>query len=136
MPALSPTPTGTGSWFIEPLRALWPLIFDLPLPIRIGLIIAGIGLLVVMATVIQDLRAKHIGKDILAVLRNLVGGELNEYTDMLTEARNEAINRMIEQAKALDADAVVGLRLVTAQVATASAEILAYGTAVKLEDRD
>ena len=84
----------------------------------------------------NTVRAKHIGKDILAVLRNLVGGELNEYTDMLTEARNEAINRMIEQAEALDADAVVGLRLVTAQVASASAEMLAYGTAVKLRDGD
>ncbi|MEE4330252.1 MAG: hypothetical protein V2J10_05240 [Wenzhouxiangella sp.] len=59
-----------GSWFIEPLRALWPLIFDLPLPIRIGLIVAGLGLLVVMATVIQDLRAsdprsieEHLGDD-------------------------------------------------------------------------
>ncbi|MEE4330251.1 MAG: YbjQ family protein [Wenzhouxiangella sp.] len=84
----------------------------------------------------NTVRAKHIGKDILAVLRNIVGGELNEYTDMLTEARNEAINRMIEQAKSLDADAVVGLRLVTAQVASASAEMLAYGTAVKLRDKD
>jgi len=84
----------------------------------------------------NTVRAKHIGKDILALLRNLVGGELNEYTDMLTEARNEAINRMIEQARALDADAVVGLRLVTAQVASASAEMLAYGTAVKLDDKD
>ncbi len=80
----------------------------------------------------NTVRAKHIGKDILATLRNLVGGELNEYTDMLTEARNEAINRMIEQAKALDADAIVGVRMVTAQVAAASAEMLAYGTAVKL----
>jgi len=84
----------------------------------------------------NTVRAKHIGKDILAVLRNLVGGELNEYTDMLTEARNEAINRMIEQARSLDADAVVGVRLVTAQVASASAEMLAYGTAVKLEAPD
>ncbi|QKK01955.1 MAG: YbjQ family protein [Pseudomonadota bacterium] len=84
----------------------------------------------------NTVRAKHIGKDILAVLRNLVGGELNEYTDMLTEARNEAINRMVEQARSLDADAVVGVRLVTAQVASASAEMLAYGTAVKLEAPD
>jgi len=84
----------------------------------------------------NTVRAKHIGKDILAVLRNLVGGELNEYTDMLTEARNEAINRMVEQARSLDADAVVAVRLVTAQVASASAEMLAYGTAVKLEAED
>ncbi|MEN1728641.1 MAG: YbjQ family protein [Pseudomonadota bacterium] len=84
----------------------------------------------------NTVRAKHVGKDILALLRNLVGGELNEYTDMLTEARNEAINRMVEQAKSLDADAVVGVRLVTAQVASASAEMLAYGTAVKFEGGD
>ncbi|AKS43266.1 YbjQ family protein [Wenzhouxiangella marina] len=84
----------------------------------------------------NTVRAKHIGKDILALLRNLVGGELNEYTDMLTEARNEALNRMVAQAESLGADAIVGVRLVTAQVASASAEMLAYGTAVRLAKGD
>lgn len=80
----------------------------------------------------NTVRAKHIGKDIIAMLRNLVGGEVSEYSEMMTEARNEALNRMSEQARGLGADAVVGIRLVTAQVAAGSAELLAYGTAVKL----
>jgi len=80
----------------------------------------------------NTVRAKHIGRDIVAGLRNLVGGEVTEYSEMMVEARNEAINRMIEQAEKLDADAVIGIRLVTSNVATAAAELLAYGTAVKL----
>lgn len=80
----------------------------------------------------NTVRAKHLGKDIVATLRNLVGGEIGEYSEMMVEARNEAINRMVEQARAQGADAIIGVRLVTAQVAAASAELLAYGTAVKL----
>jgi len=79
----------------------------------------------------NTVRAKHIGRDILAALRNLVGGEIREYSEMMVEARNEAINRMIEQAESLGADAIVGIRLVTAHISGASAELLAYGTAVK-----
>jgi uncharacterized protein YbjQ (UPF0145 family) len=81
----------------------------------------------------NTVRAKHIGKDIVALFRNLVGGEISEYSEMMVEARNEAINRMIEQAKGQGAEAIVGIRLVTAQVSSGSAELLAYGTAVKLK---
>lgn len=84
----------------------------------------------------NTVRAKHLGKDIVATLRNLVGGEIGEYSEMMVEARNEAINRMVEQARAQGADAIIGVRLVTAQVAAASAELLAYGTAVKLRDEE
>ena len=80
----------------------------------------------------NTVRAKHIGRDIVAALRNLVGGEVTEYSEMMVEARNEAINRMVEQARSLNADAIVGVRLVTSQVTTGAAELLAYGTAVKL----
>ena len=80
----------------------------------------------------NTVRAKHIGRDIVAALRNLVGGEVSEYSEMMVEARNEAINRMVDQARSLEADAIVGVRLVTSQVTTGAAELLAYGTAVKL----
>lgn len=80
----------------------------------------------------NTVRAKHIGRDIVAALRNLVGGEIGEYSELMTEARNEALNRMIEQAEAQGADAVVGIRFITAQVGTGSAELVAYGTAVTL----
>ncbi len=79
----------------------------------------------------NTVRAKWFGKDIIAGLRNLVGGELKEYTEMLTEAREQALNRMIEEAEALDADAVVNVRFMTSQVTQGAAELLAYGTAVK-----
>lgn len=81
----------------------------------------------------NTIRAKHIGKDIVSGLRNIVGGELKEYTQMLSEARWEAIKRMEENAKELGADAVVGVRMTTSTVSHASAELLAYGTAVKLK---
>jgi uncharacterized protein YbjQ (UPF0145 family) len=81
----------------------------------------------------NTIRAKHIGKDIVAGLRNIVGGELKEYTEMLTEARKEAMKRMQDNAKNMGADAVIGVRLTTAMVSSMSAEILAYGTAVKLK---
>jgi len=82
----------------------------------------------------NTVRAKHLGRDIVAALRGLVGGEINEYSEMMVEARNEAVNRMVEQAEKLNADAIVGIRLVTSQVATGAAELLAYGTAVKLSE--
>jgi uncharacterized protein YbjQ (UPF0145 family) len=81
----------------------------------------------------NTIRAKHIGKDIVAGLRNIVGGELKEYTEMLAEARKEAIKRMEDEASRVGADAVIGVRLTTATVSHASAELLAYGTAVKLK---
>lgn len=82
----------------------------------------------------STIRAKHVGKDIMAGLRTIVGGELKEYSEMLVESRNEATNRMIAQAEHLGADAVVGVRFVTSQVMAGAAELLAYGTAVKLAD--
>ena len=81
----------------------------------------------------NTIRAKHIGKDLMAGLRNIVGGELSEYTEMISEAREEAINRMLEEAEKLRADAVVCVRITTSQVASGAAEILAYGTAVRLK---
>jgi uncharacterized protein YbjQ (UPF0145 family) len=80
----------------------------------------------------STIRAKHIGKDIVAGLRTLVGGEVKEYTEMLLEARNESMRRMEAQAESLGADAIVNLRFVTSQVMAGAAELLAYGTAVKL----
>jgi uncharacterized protein YbjQ (UPF0145 family) len=80
----------------------------------------------------NTIRAKHLGKDIMASLRTLVGGEIKEYTEMLTEARNEALQRMVNEARLLGADGVVNVRFMTSQVMTGAAEILAYGTAVKL----
>lgn len=80
----------------------------------------------------NTIRAKHVGKDILASLRMLVGGEIKEYTEMLTEARNQAIQRMSVEASHLGADAVVNVRFVTSQIMSGAAELLAYGTAVKL----
>jgi len=81
----------------------------------------------------STVRAKHIGKDIVATLRHIVGGELKEYTEMLKEAREQALRRMIEEAKKLGANAVVNVRFMTSAIASGAAEILAYGTAVKIE---
>ncbi|KAA0005713.1 MAG: YbjQ family protein [Thermoplasmata archaeon] len=82
----------------------------------------------------NTIQAKHIGKDIVAGFRNIVGGEIKEYTDMLTEAREIALRRMVEKAEKLGADAVINVRFMTSAVMGGAAEILAYGTAVKLED--
>lgn len=81
----------------------------------------------------NTIRAKHLGKDIMASLRTLVGGEIKEYTEMLTEARNEALQRMEADARRVGADAVVNVRFMTSQVMAGAAELLAYGTAVKLQ---
>ena len=80
----------------------------------------------------STIRAKHLGKDIVAGLRMVVGGEVKEYTEMLIEARNESVRRMEAQAEKLGADAVINLRFITSQVMSGAAEMLAYGTAVKL----
>ena len=81
----------------------------------------------------STIRAKHIGKDIMAGLRTIVGGEIKEYAEMITESRNEAMRRMQAQAEKLGADAVINVRYMTAQVMSGAAELMAYGTAVKLE---
>jgi len=80
----------------------------------------------------STIRAKHLGKDIVAGLRNIVGGEIKEYTEMMIDARKQAIQRMEESAKSKGADAVIGMRFTTSMVTSNAAEILAYGTAVKL----
>lgn len=80
----------------------------------------------------STVRAKHVGRDIAASLKNLVGGELRGYTELLQEARQEATDRMVAQARALGANAVVNVRYSTSSVAQGAAEIYAYGTAVKL----
>jgi uncharacterized protein YbjQ (UPF0145 family) len=81
----------------------------------------------------SSVRARHLGSDIAAHLRNIAGGEVREYTKMLAEAREQAIDRMIEEAQVLDADAVVAVRFQTSEVMHGAAEMLCYGTAVKLE---
>ena len=80
----------------------------------------------------STIRSKHIGKDILAGLRSIIGGEVKEYTEMLVEARNESLRRMADQAESIRADAVINVRFVTSQVMSGAAELLAYGTAVKI----
>ena len=81
----------------------------------------------------NTIRSRHIGKDILASLRTIVGGEIQEYTKMLAEAREQAIDRMIDEAKRRGADAVINLRFATSYVMGSASEILAYGDGVKLE---
>mgnify|MGYP001075015092 CR=1 FL=1 len=81
----------------------------------------------------NTIRARHLGKDITAVLRNLAGGEITEYTKMLAEAREQAIDRMLEEADSLGANAVIGVRFQTSMVQSGAAEMLCYGTAVTAE---
>jgi len=80
----------------------------------------------------NTVRARNVGRDIFAGLKTLVGGEIGAYTDLMSSARDEALNRLIEQAEGMGADAVVGVRFTTADVLQGTAEILAFGTAVKL----
>jgi uncharacterized protein YbjQ (UPF0145 family) len=82
------------------------------------------------------IRARHIGRDILANLRNLTGGEVVEYTKMMAEAREEAIDRLKYEAQALGADAVIGVRFQTSMIMRGAAEMLCYGTAVCIEVDD
>lgn len=78
------------------------------------------------------IRAKHVGTDFVAALRNVVGGEVKEYTKLMAEAREQAFDRMVENARAMGADAIIAMRFQTAMVMAGSAEMLAYGTAVRL----
>ena len=82
----------------------------------------------------STVRSKNIGKDIGLSFKNLVGGELNSYNEMLTEARQIAIGRMVEDAKAQGANAIVGMRLMSSSVMAGAAEMVAYGTAVVIND--
>ena len=81
----------------------------------------------------NTVQAKHIGKDIVAGFRQVVGGEIKEYTEMLSEAREIALKRMEEKAQKMGADAVINIRFMTSAIMGGAAEILAYGTAVKLK---
>jgi uncharacterized protein YbjQ (UPF0145 family) len=81
----------------------------------------------------STVRAKHAGRDLMASLKNLVGGELKGYTELLQESRDEAMKRMAEQARQLGANAVVNIRFATSSVAQGAAELFAYGTAVRVE---
>lgn len=80
----------------------------------------------------NTIRARHLGKDIKAGLRSLVGGEITEYTGMLSESREQALQRMIDRGVELEADAVVGVRFQTSMIMQTTAELLVYGTAVKM----
>ena len=81
----------------------------------------------------STVRAKHAGRDLMASLKNIVGGELKGYTELLEESRQEAMSRMTKQAQAVGANAVINIRFSTANIAAGAAEILAYGTAVFIE---
>ena len=81
----------------------------------------------------STVRAKHIGRDILAGLQNLIGGEVKQYTNLLNDARAQAMERMIIEAESLNADAIVNIRIVTSMVSQMASEILVYGTAVKID---
>ena len=82
----------------------------------------------------NTVRARHLGKDILALLRGIVGGEVHEYTKLLAESREHSLDRMVQEARSLGANAVVGTRFITSYVSSNMAELLAYGTAVVVED--
>ena len=95
--------------------------------------IAGYTITESLGSVIGNtIRARHLGKDISAGLRSLVGGEITEYTGMMAESREQALQRMLDRAKELNADAVIGIRFQTSMIMQGSAELLVYGTAVKL----
>jgi uncharacterized protein YbjQ (UPF0145 family) len=80
----------------------------------------------------NTVRARHIGQDLIAVMRNIIGGEVYNYTKLIAESREQAIDRMVAQAEALGANGIVGVRLITASIMQGAAELLAFGTAVKV----
>ena len=83
----------------------------------------------------NTVRARHAGKDILAGFRNIVGGEIDEYTKLLAESREQSIDRMITAAEGIDADGIVCIRFTTSSIMQAAAEMFVYGTAVKLKKK-
>ncbi|MBN1456811.1 MAG: YbjQ family protein [Sedimentisphaerales bacterium] len=82
----------------------------------------------------NTIRARHIGRDIMAIIRNIVGGEISDYTKMMAESREQALDRMIEDAQSKGANAIVGVRFATSMVMQNAAEFMAYGTAVEVKD--
>ena len=96
--------------------------------------IAGYTITESLGSVIGNtIRARHLGKDISAGLRSLVGGEITEYTGMMAESREQSLQRMLDRARELNADAIVGVRFQTSMIMQGSAELLVYGTAVNLK---
>jgi len=83
----------------------------------------------------SSVRARHLGKDIGAALKNIVGGEIPEYTKLLAEAREQALDRMLEEARALGADAIVAVRYSSSEISVGAAEVLVYGTAVRFAEQ-
>ena len=81
----------------------------------------------------STIRARHLGRDVMAQLRNIVGGEITDYTKMLAESREQSLQRMVEQAESMGANAIISTRFVTSMVMAGAAELLAYGTAVVVE---
>jgi uncharacterized protein YbjQ (UPF0145 family) len=81
----------------------------------------------------NTIRARHIGRDISATLKNIVGGEIRDYTKMMAESREQALDRMIEEAEGMGANAVINVRFTTSMIMQSASEILAYGTAVVVE---
>lgn len=81
----------------------------------------------------NTIRARHVGHDIAAAFKNLVGGEIRDYTKMMAESREQALDRMIEEAEGMGADAIIGVRFTTSMIMQNASEILAYGTAVILD---
>lgn len=84
----------------------------------------------------NTVRARHIGRDILALFRNIVGGEVSEYRKLMAESREQSLDQMIEEARQLGANAVVGVKMTTAMIAQGMAEILVFGTAVRIEPEE
>ena len=82
----------------------------------------------------NTIRARNVGRDIVAGLRNIIGGEITEYTRLMTESRAEATQRMVQEAESLGANAILGIRFTTSTVISGAAELLAYGTAVVVEE--
>ena len=96
--------------------------------------IAGYTIMESLGSVIGNtIRARHLGKDISAGLRSLVGGEITEYTGMMAEYREQSLQRMLDRAKQLNADAIIGVRFQTSMIMQGSAELLVYGTSVNLK---
>lgn len=81
----------------------------------------------------NTIRARHVGRDIMAMLRGVVGGEITDYTKMIAEAREQALDRMVAEAETMGANAIVAIRFGTAEMMSSAAEILVYGTAVVIE---
>ena len=81
----------------------------------------------------NTIRARHIGKDVMAGLKNIVGGEISDYTKMMAESREQAIDRMVAEAQSKGANAIIGMKFATSMIMQSASEILAYGTAVVVE---